>query len=671
MKQILKWQVRLGMLLFPLFFIPWALDSYSFGKNWFWITWVGLGLAVWLADLLISKREEMKINRSWLAVVGLALWAVASLVWSKAAPGVIARSIGYPLGVGTWVGLVGWLFLLIQTADTEERRKQFDFLTAGGIIVGLLSLVVFLIPETKMPLMWPSKTEPLISISQGWSLTGSMLGEVMLMVFLAVGWAKRLMAKYKEGNGSYIVSAILTAFLALGAMLDLYRLSRLGLGLMDLGSAWAIAVEGLKQSPLLGVGAGNFIQAFNLYRPASFNLTPFWSTSFAGSSVGILHIWTELGVVGLAIVAWLALGVWKHRVMNFDFGMVGLALAAVILLPLNLVSLFILAWALADGIMGSKTWKLKLAVGDNGFNAMPWLVGVLVAGGVVWGLYTNARYLLANVYMRNSLIAAGKNDGSGTYTWQIKAIGINPDIAEYRRMYSQTNMALVKSILAKGELTDDDKQKAPVLMQQAVREAKTAVNLEPLNSAFWVNLASIYRDVAGSLEGAADWSLQSYQQAVALDPVNALIKLDMGGLLYAANNFEAADRVFEQSVTNKQDFANAWYNWAYSAKKLNKLDVAVQRLTQAVALVPVTSGDYEKASGELATWNKELADALARIKAAQEAAQPKPAETLKTPQPLPTGQQKVELPKSGNEPPKDVVAPLPSPTVTPKTTGTP
>ena len=77
-------------------------------------------------------------------------------------------------------------------------------------------------------------------------------------------------------------------------------------------------------------------------------------------------------------------------------------------------------------------------------------------------------------------------------------------------------------------------KKVSVLLQQAVREGKSAVSLDGLNANYWTNLATIYRDLIGVVDGAPDWSLSAYQQAVALDPTNPSLRLDMGGLLYAA-----------------------------------------------------------------------------------------------------------------------------------------
>jgi len=88
----------------------------------------------------------------------------------------------------------------------------------------------------------------------------------------------------------------------------------------------------------------------------------------------------------------------------------------------------------------------------------------------------------------------------------------------------------------------------------------------------------------------------------------------------------------------------------------------VARLTQALALVPVDSGDYDKASKELTAWQKELD---AATKQAQQ--QVKPAETLQTPAPLPTAgkEAKVVVPTGELQPPTVAPQPTTQPTVNP------
>jgi len=401
---------------------------------------------------------------------------------------------------------------------------------------------------------------------------------------------------------------------------------------------------------------GNFVQAFNLYRPAQYNLTKYWSSGFNTSSMGILNLWTELGVVGLLLVIVL-FSSWLKSKRKGDYWVAGLFLLLTAVLPADLTIWFLTVWLLAGNLFEAKEISLVLNLGEGRMNFGPWILGLILMVMVVFGGYHWVKILRGEIFLRNSFVASSKNDGGATYDLQIRAIGQNNLNAEYRRIYSQTNLSLAQVILSGSEVSDEDKQKASTLIQQSVREAKSAISLDSNNSIYWTNLAVIYKALVGLVDGAPDWSFQAYQQAAALDPVNPLIKLDIGWLLFASGRYDDADRVFEQVVTNKPDYANGWYNWAYTAKKNNRLAEAVQRLSQAVALVPVDSGDYDKAAEELLTWKKELDEAIKKQQELVTQQEQKEPETLKTSEPLPTGG-KVVVPTGEMEPPE--TTPVPS-----------
>jgi Tfp pilus assembly protein PilF len=659
MKEIMKYYVRLFMFLFPILFLPTTMDPFGFGKNWLILILAMIGMVLWTADLLINRREGFKINKLWGTGLLLIVWAWIG--WWREQIGVRTRSFTDVGGIGTLMAMGLWFFLWLQVTDKEEERKQLNWLTVSGILVALSSIVVFLIPAAKLPIILP-KNNPMLSIGSAWSLTGSLLNEVVLILFLVVEWSRRLFRKLKaERVEMYLTEAVVTAGLMLVLFLDIYRIIKVGWVNLDGSSAWVIAAETFKRMPIWGIGIGNFWEAFNSYRPVSYNLTSAWVSSFKFSSMGVLQLWTELGTVGLALVAIMGVKFIKQK-KDFDFlRLLGVVIAA-LFLPVNLVTLMLLVWLAAGSLFETRVAPLSLKVGEKGLNIMPWISGTLVVAVMVFGGFWMYRVLLADVFMRQSMVAASKNDGGGTYNLQIKAIGMLSTMADYRGTYSQTNMALAKTILTGSNVADADKQKASVLIQQAVREGKAAIALDPNNPNYWSNLASIYQSLIGVVDGSAGWSFQAYQQAAYLDPSNVITKLSMGGLLYAAGNYDQADRVFEQVVGEKQDYANGWYNWAYSAKMSNDLPDAVQRLTQALALVPVDSGDYDKASKELAAWQKEL-DATNK----QAAAQVKPAETLQTPQPLPTASKtnKVVVPTGELQPPTAAPQPTTQPTVNP------
>jgi Tfp pilus assembly protein PilF len=655
MNTILKYYIRIVFLLFPIIFIPIVIDGFGFGKNLALMVMALLALVLWVIKLLTDKEKVIKTNKLFWLFLVFVVWSVISFL--RLDVGVRTMSLMSPMGIGTIMSFFILFFIWLQINDRRELNKQFLFLTISGLIVGLVSLFVFMLPASKLPLLIP-KNNPLVSINPTWSLVGSILGEVILLFFLIFGWLKRLLKKIKEKTevSVYLVDAMVVAFLSLLFLLDIYRLFKSGWLFLNGNSAWVIAVEAFKRSPIFGVGIGNFTQAFNSFRPVSFNLTKYWTSIFSGSSMGILQIWTELGIVGLILVIYLVLMVLKLK-KTVRFWQIALFLAIVLFLPLNLMSVFLLVWLLSIDVVGNKESKLILNVGEKNFNVMPYLVALILFVGVGFGGFWIGKVFLGDFYMRQSLLAAVKNDGVKTYELQIKAIGINPNLASYRKVYSQTNLALTQGLLSQEDISDENKERASVLVQQAVREAKVAISLNQRNPEYWYNLAGIYKSLIGLVDGSTDWSYQAYQQAIILDPVNPILYLDMGGLFYAANNFEQADRAFEEAVVNKNDYANAWYNWAYSAKNLNKVDVAVARLEQALKLVPVDSVDYETASKELEVWKKELEELIKQNQVPVETQEVEP-ETLKTPEPLPTvgEEEKVNVSAEELEPPVPTIS---------------
>jgi len=652
MTKLLKTYLKGCLFLLPIFFLPVVVDSFGFGKNWLMFLASFLGLMIWVVALIIKKENKVIIGRGWGWLLGLTVWA--TIFWYFGEAGVRMRTLMGMPGLGMMWSLTIWTFLWIQV-NREGENSGEGWLTLAGLMVAISSLVVFLLPTAKLPVSWP-KQNPLISITADWSLAGSILGELWLLAILEVIWVKKILEKIKKREG-YIWEMVVTAVLVLVLFLDIFKMTRVGWNYLDVNSSWAIATESLKNRPLQGVGIGNFIEAFNWWRPATFNNGKNWSGSFGWGANSGLQLWTELGIVGLAIGV-LAMVSFVKGQKNKE-SMMGVLLVGIVLAltPINLVALVLVMWLVSREIK-TKEVGLMLRVGEAGMNAAPIILAILLTAGVGLGGYWGTRVLLGEFYLKKSLVAAGNNDGGATYSWQIKAITANANNAEYRWIYSQTNLMLAIGLMSNKEITDDQKQKAAVLIQQAVREGKAAVTLDSKNASYWSNLASIYRQLVGSVEGSADWSYQAYAQALNLDPVNPSLRLDFGGLLFAAGKYEEAGRLFEQVVNLKPDLANGWYNLAYAEKKMNKLELAVNHLGQAVSLVPITSGDYDKASKELELWRKEYEDSLKQADSAK-ATTAKQAETLKVPEALPSGTNNtnVEVPKDGLEPPVGQVTP--------------
>jgi tetratricopeptide (TPR) repeat protein len=209
------------------------------------------------------------------------------------------------------------------------------------------------------------------------------------------------------------------------------------------------------------------------------------------------------------------------------------------------------------------------------------------------------RYLSAeNTYYR-ALTALARNEGAAAYDLLRSAIQTNPMIDRYHGTYTQVNLALANAIAGKEDINDEDRQTIAQLIQQAIREGKATVSLNPTRAGNWELLASTYRAVIPLAQGADQFAVQTYNQAIALDPLNTNYRIALGGILYAAQQFDAAIDVFKLAVLTKPDHANAHYNLAMAYKEAGDTELAIQQLTTVLSLVPRDSEDYEVARQQL------------------------------------------------------------------------
>jgi tetratricopeptide (TPR) repeat protein len=222
----------------------------------------------------------------------------------------------------------------------------------------------------------------------------------------------------------------------------------------------------------------------------------------------------------------------------------------------------------------------------------------VVALLVIYGFY--AQKLLAAEYTFNqALKAVTRNDGRETYRLLQEAITKNPTVDRYHSSYAQVNLALANSIAQKPDITDEDRQNISQLIQQAIREGKNAVALNPQRANSWEILASIYRAIIPLAEGADQFAAQTYNQAATLDPGNPNTRIALGGLFYAAGNYQSAIDIFSLATRVKPDHANAHYNLASAYREAGQVDAAIREMSVVLSLVGPGSDDFNLASKEL------------------------------------------------------------------------
>jgi len=429
--------------------------------------------------------------------------------------------------------------------------------------------------------------------------------------------------------------------------------------------SWMIAIEAFKQNPLLGVGPGSYLSAFNRFRPISFNLYNFWNIRFARASSFPLQLLTIGGILTLGTYLFLlfrAVTLWfkTYRGKRLDEGQLGILVGLLTLLAIQLffpINFLILTLIFLFLAFLSLYWSKGELVSFPA-KTLPLAVLGVIGFLVLISFYFWGRAYTADFYFRKSLNALAQNRGTETYNFQIRATNLNPYREAYRVAYSQTNFALANAIAGQPDLSDQDRTNISQLIQQAIREAKVATVLNPTNASHWQNLAQIYRNIVNFAQGADQWTIAAYQQAILLDPTNPWIRVNLGGFYYSLENYEEAVLHFRNAINLKPNYANGYYNLAAAYREQAKYQEAFNALQAVVNIIPADSADYQTAIDEL----EELRAKLPAEEATPAAVPAGPGE-LTPPEPLPSPaiEPPLELPEEvGPE-----ISPTPEATPTP------
>lgn len=502
---------------------------------------------------------------------------------------------------------------------------------------------------------------------------GTIAALVLLLAMLPLGLS--LVLNHKE-MAVKALGGVALVLVALAALISLfYSLPGKDTSprLPGFTTSWSVAVDSLKQSPLLGMGPGNYLTAFNRFRPITYNTSDLWAIRFASAQSFLLTAISETGLAGTAallIIIYFILKLVRESIRRSK-GMLSLENATILslvilggsllLFPATpvLILTFFTVLALAAGSSNISLGIFKGAQQDAPFSArlpvvvatLPLVVAVLFVG------YRGVRILSADVTYKNALDRVVANDGRGAYDTLQRAINTNPYVDRYRVTYAQINLALANSIAQKeGELTEAERNTISQLVQQAIREGKAAVALNPTRAGNWEVLASIYRAIMPLAQGADTFAIQTYSQAVALDPLNVNTRIALGGIYYSAKAYEDAIDVFKLAVAAKPDHANAHYNLAVAYRDTGSLDRAIAEMSRVLSLVDRNSEDYKVAS-----------QALTDLQNKKKAQLPE-SENLTNPPQAPKEQltPPIELPEEASPPEPEVTpTPTPEPTATP------
>lgn len=656
-----KFSLYLTIFLLPIVVLP--IFPNPFGAAKVAVLAFGVALTLLFCSLrtIFTGKIELSLGKFDIGVIVLALAFLVSAILRT--PNRM-EAFFLPGTATTIIASTVLYFLILKNKTIKDNILITLFIS--GIFVAVFSLLAYSGILSRVPQL-PAFMKDANFTTLGGNLPTIIFLGTILPLSLGV-LLKEKESSIKAFAGVSLVVMLLSVGLLVFNMLPGKAATP---RLPSFNTSWAITVDTLKERPFLGIGPGNYLSSFNRFRPLAYNQTDLWNLRFTSARDFYLTVITETGLAGALGLAILLFAVYRYLSSNIDpknllTSRKGAVLSLIVLLVLlalfsagtTLIALLFILLALNSD---SRSVNLNFAGQANASAArIPALIVTLpvIAALLAFG-YFGTNVLRAEAKFKQSIDALAQNQGTRTYDLLNEAIQINPNVDRYRANYARVNLALAQNIAQQEEITDQDRQTVAQLIQQSIREAKATVTLNPQRAGNWQLLANTYRSIIAFAQGADTFALQSYNQAIALDPINPNLRISLGGLYYALGNYDQAIRAFEFAVIAKPDLANAHYNLAAALREKGDIEAAINEMTTVLSLVDQGTEDYEIARAELeALENAQVSGDFEEGDALQPP-QPGQEQVIKPPLDLPEDSNPPEAPESAEE---IDASPSPSPT---------
>ncbi|OGK57416.1 hypothetical protein A3J15_04060 [Candidatus Roizmanbacteria bacterium RIFCSPLOWO2_02_FULL_38_10] len=610
--------LALFILLFPLFFLPITQEFISTNKLFFLLFAVLLLYSLSLANLIFKNKAAIELNLADFPVLFLALAVSLSTIFASSNK---IESLLIPTGTGFFLGLTAlYFFIKSRRAD----KLIFEALTISGLVLSVFIIILYsgIFTLIKLPADWQ-----FLTLAQ-FSPLGSRLDLSLFLMFALLTVLFEFKIRIKKIadllSSDLILHYLFLMTITLALILSLFGLKydkNLFVAPLPASVDAAYATISKPDKAFFGVGIDNFPTAFNLVKTPDFNKSDQFGQSVSRANNFLLQMVTETGLFGLItiilIMSFLIYLSFKHYFATRDglslyLCLISVCLLIVLIVPSSMILLLLVYLIL--GVLNSKkdAHRFSLKMNINGRkNYLIFFPIILIGVLILIGLYYLAgRAYLAEIYYKkaiNSLKVASSRD---SYENQKKAVSLNPYMTRFHISFSQLNLLLANNLVTSSkskELNLTDRQIVTQLIQQAISEGKTAVKLNYNNSSNWENLGYIYRNIISIVNGADVWAISSYQRAIALDPVNPSLRLNLGGIYYTIKDYENAIKEFQKAANLKSDWPNAYYNLAWAYWDTDNSDQAIYYLKQTMATLQKGSANYTKVATELESFEKQKA----------------------------------------------------------------
>lgn len=386
--------------------------------------------------------------------------------------------------------------------------------------------------------------------------------------------------------------------------------------------SWLIAQQTLRDHSIFGTGPGTWLFDYAKYRSVAVNVSQFWQLRFERGFSAVLTMVAMLGIVGTTLWFMLVGSAGAALGMRLVKGRNEEDWTTYLLLTTGWATTVLLAFLYNYNLAHHFAFWLFLALlaGLSCKNAFSWnqskswlkgllsVVMIVLAVTSVSAMWLLGQRLAADVqYAKAIAVFQQNNDVDASIRYLESAVALNRMNDVYYRNLSQAHLVKAGQILEKTQ-DADAKRKANEEVVLAVDTAKRAVEVSPSNVDNVSNLATIYQSIMSFTQGADEYAVNVYRQALALEPNNPIFMNEIGKIFvlrsdaYRTNindpdqakkdeatkgvemSLEEAANWFNQSTTAKPDYAAAHFNLGLVYERQGKLPDAIRKLEEVLSV---------------------------------------------------------------------------------------
>ena len=633
-KKALQACLLLVVFLIPLFFQITRVDIVDFNKQALLIVSCLVLLMVWLLSLIFEGSFELRFSFLHLIIFGLLAVAIIDTVFSRWQWG---SFWGWPLNSeSSLLSLLGFVIFYILVSNLFSKKNILSLellIVASGFLVALIGILQlygkFLLPfsGTKVTSFntigsvtsWGIFLQTLLPIVLALTLAKktkfqSLLGLLGVSIFIGAFlcnywliWIGILISmaaflifglwQYNQEKARILVIPLILFSLAIILGVLKIQLPNMVATPIEVspsqGASLAVVREMLQtdtRSLLLGWGPGTFKYGWSQFKPSGLNQTIFWNLRFTKASSQILETLGEIGILGAAFyLIIIGLGLYfsikellimqkkeKHSEWFLMLGVLAGFISLSVLKFLYPVN-FTLEWfwwfllAVLSVFFSKKKIEINLAQDSKTNFVFSFIVILAIVGSIFVFYLEGTRYLAEEKYAKILQVGA---DFPTAEKQLLEAVQLNPNQEIFLRDLAQIYLVRADQEIRRTDISNDDKiTNTSQFVQNTVAVSRRATDINPVNVLNWQTRGDIYQNLIGLSDGASDWAINSYKEALKLEPNNPFIYLQIGktyaaqaslvsGKPEARSLLTEAENYIKQAFDLKPDYADAIYQIA-------------------------------------------------------------------------------------------------------------